>query len=992
MTLQNCFPDYFLQMKEKIEKLKKLCNSFQSNIKEYKNNKYDEANTRVDFIDKFFECLDWDVRNNSNYAESYREVVREDKVIIEGKPKAPDYSFRIGGVRKFFLEAKKPSVNIKDEIEPAFQIRRYGYTAKLPLSILTDFEEFAIYDTRIKPEKTDKASVGRIFYCTYEEYEKHFEFIYNTFSKEAIYKGSFDKYIIENKNKKGSSEVDKEFLSLIEDWRESLAKNVAIKNKNLDIFSLNNSVQLIIDRIIFLRIAEDRNMEKYGLLADTSKNKEVYKNLNKIFLKANDKYNSGLFKPEKWIFDLDIDDKVFQNIIKSLYYPDCPYELSVLPIEILGNIYEQFLGKTIRLTPSHQAKVEEKEEVRKAGGVYYTPQYIVHYIVQNTIGEKLKDVDLYNHPKLTVLDPACGSGSFLVGAYSFLLDKYLESYTDKKRLDKSLKNGLVYQVSQNAYRLSIGIKQNILLHHIFGVDIDSQAVEVTKLSLLLKLMEDENSESADRLFKHSDIKLLPDLHNNIKCGNSLIGSDFYEEKDLSLFGKTELRKVNTFDWEQEFVDVFNGGGFDCVIGNPPYVRQETLGEEFKLYAKDHFKATFSGTADLYVYFIEKGLSLLKKDGFYSIIVANKWMRANYGEALRKFLKSKRIFEIIDFGDLPVFKSATTYPCIIKLNSDKPQNIKTVQVKGLDFGSLQELVKKEAYKVDWKSLDDKGWSLSNQKESALLEKIKKAGIPLGEYVEGKIYYGIKTGFNEAFVIDEETKNRLIKEDKKSEQILKPYLRGRDIQRYSIISNGLWLIFTLRNTDISKYPAIEKHLNKFKQSLMPGVKGGRAAGSYPWFALQSSPSFEDELNKKKIILPAIVNKAAAAYDEVRYFGNDKTTFIASTDLILLAILNSSLITYFYKNIASTKQGGYFEQKPMYISQVPIPKSPALKPKDKVISLVEQMLSSQKELQFATNDSDKKLLQQKCDLVDKQINKLIYELYGLNEEDISIIENSV
>nr|WP_283159966.1 N-6 DNA methylase [Leptospira alexanderi] len=493
------------QMKEKIEKLKDLCNSFQSNIKEYKSNKYDEANARVDFIDKFSECLDWDVRNNSNYAESYREVVREDKVIIEGKPKAPDYSFRIGGVRKFFLEAKRPSVNIKDEIEPAFQIRRYGYTAKLPLSILTDFEEFAIYDTRIKPEKTDKASVGRIFYCTYEEYEKHFEFIYNTFSKEAIYKGSFDKYVIENKNKKGSSEVDKEFLSLIEDWRESLAKNLAIKNKDLDIFSLNNAVQLLIDRIIFLRIAEDRNMEKYGLLSEASKNKEVYKNLNKLFLKANDKYNSGLFKPEKWVSDLDIDDKIFQNIIKSLYYPDCPYELSVLPIEILGNIYEQFLGKTIRLTTSHQAKVEEKEEVRKAGGVYYTPQYIVHYIVKNTIGEKVKDVDLYNHPKLTVLDPACGSGSFLVGAYSFLLDKYLENFTDKKHLDKSLKNGLVYQVSRNTYRLSIEVKQNILLHHIFGVDIDGQAVEVTKLSLLLKLMEDENSESADRLFKHSDI-------------------------------------------------------------------------------------------------------------------------------------------------------------------------------------------------------------------------------------------------------------------------------------------------------------------------------------------------------------------------------------------------------------------------------------------------------------------------------------------------------
>nr|WP_303047221.1 TaqI-like C-terminal specificity domain-containing protein [Leptospira alexanderi] len=986
------------QMKEKIEKLKDLCNSFQSNIKEYKSNKYDEANARVDFIDKFSECLDWDVRNNSNYAESYREVVREDKVIIEGKPKAPDYSFRIGGVRKFFLEAKRPSVNIKDEIEPAFQIRRYGYTAKLPLSILTDFEEFAIYDTRIKPEKTDKASVGRIFYCTYEEYEKHFEFIYNTFSKEAIYKGSFDKYVIENKNKKGSSEVDKEFLSLIEDWRESLAKNLAIKNKDLDIFSLNNAVQLLIDRIIFLRIAEDRNMEKYGLLSEASKNKEVYKNLNKLFLKANDKYNSGLFKPEKWVSDLDIDDKIFQNIIKSLYYPDCPYELSVLPIEILGNIYEQFLGKTIRLTTSHQAKVEEKEEVRKAGGVYYTPQYIVHYIVKNTIGEKVKDVDLYNHPKLTVLDPACGSGSFLVGAYSFLLDKYLENFTDKKHLDKSLKNGLVYQVSRNTYRLSIEVKQNILLHHIFGVDIDGQAVEVTKLSLLLKLMEDENSESADRLFKHSDIKLLPDLHKNIKCGNSLIGSDFYEEKDLSLFGKIELRKVNTFDWEKEFADVFNDGGFDCVIGNPPYVRQETLGEEFKLYAKDHFKATFVGTADLYIYFIEKGLSLLKKDGFYSIIVANKWMRANYGEALRKFLKSKRIFEIIDFGDLPVFKSATTYPCIIKLNNDKPQNIKVVQVKDLNFGSLQELVKKEAYKVDWKSLDDKGWSLSNQKESALLGKIKKAGIPLGKYVEGKIYYGIKTGLNEAFVIDEETKNRLIKEDPKSKEIIKPFLEGKDIKRYAKLTNRKWLIlfskgFTNQKKAENKgykieseYPAIFNYLKQFQKK----AEARSDQGDY-WWELRAC-DYYIEFEKEKIIFPDISTRGNFTIDFNKSYLVNTSYIIPVKDNYLVALLNSKISTWVYSKSTSTIRGGYLRWIYQYVEQIPIPNSSDPKIKEKIISLVEEMLSSQQNLQLATSDSDKKIFQQKCDLLDKQIDKLIYELYRLTEEDITIIENSV
>ena len=175
-------------IQDKLVQLNVLTTQFRDNIKQYKSTLYDEANTRVDFIDKMFELFDWDVRNNQGYSELYRDVVREDKVQIEGKQKAPDYSFRIGGVRKFFVEAKKPSVLIKDDMMPAFQVRRYGYTAKLPLSILTDFEEFAIYDTRIKPDKNDKASVARIFYCTYDEYEKNFEFIYNTFSKNAIQK------------------------------------------------------------------------------------------------------------------------------------------------------------------------------------------------------------------------------------------------------------------------------------------------------------------------------------------------------------------------------------------------------------------------------------------------------------------------------------------------------------------------------------------------------------------------------------------------------------------------------------------------------------------------------------------------------------------------------------------------------------------------------------------------------------------------------------
>lgn len=998
-------------MKENLLKLKELTNLFQANLKEYKNSKYDEANTRTQFIDRLFELLDWDIANKQGFSESYKDVVREDKVIIEGKPKAPDYSFRVGGIRKFFLEAKKPSVNIKDEIEPAFQIRRYGYTAKLPLCVLTDFEEFAIYDTRIKPNKNDKAGVGRIFYCTFDEYEKNFEFIYNTFSKNAILKGSFDQYAVETKSKKGTSEVDKEFLSMIEGWRESLAKNLALRNQDLDVFSLNTAVQILIDRIIFLRIAEDRNMERYGMLLDATKplkenSESAYVRFNQIFLNANSKYNSGLFHPEPWIQNLEVDDKVFQSIVSNLYYPECPYELSVMPIEILGNIYEQFLGKSIRLTSSHQAKVEEKEEVRKAGGVYYTPQYIVDYIIESTLGEKLEGMDLYSHPKLALLDPACGSGSFLVGAYTFLLHKYLEAYTEPKRIDKALKSGLIYQVSSNTYRLSITVKQTILLHHIYGVDIDPQAVEVTKLSLLLKLMEDENTESADRLFKHSQVKLLPDLSGNIKCGNSLVDKDFYEDKNLSLFGKEEMRKVNTFDWKENFPKVFAEGGFDVVVGNPPYVRQETLGEEFKTYAKKRF-TTFAGTADLYVYFIEKSLSLLHPKGIYSIIVANKWMRANYGENLRKFLKTKRIYKIIDFGDLPVFKSATTYPCILKLSNEKPKNLSVSQLKSLDFVSLKDAVKKHSYTVDLQSLDDKGWSLSNQKESALLDKIKKAGIPLGDYVEGKIYRGVLTGLNEAFVIDEATKNRLVAEDPKSAEVIKPFLEGKDIKRYAPLYPKKYVLFIPWHFPLHKdntisgsskkaevefkkqFPAVYNHLFSFKTQLENRNKTETGI-RYEWYALQRcANTYYEEFEKEKIVFPDISIRGNFTFDLNHSYLVNTCYIIPKKDPFLLSIINSKLITWYYGRLTSTIRGGYYRWIYQYVSEIPIVDN---NKNSSIIELVGELTVTKSEIENSKTDSDKKHLEHKAELLDKQIDSLVYQLYGLDEEEIQIVEGAV
>ena len=678
-----------------------------------------------------------------------------------------------------------------------------------------------------------------------------------------------------------------------------------------------------------------------------------------------------------------------------MYYPDCPYEFSVLPIETLGNIYEQFLGQTIRLTSAHQAKIEEKPEVRKAGGVYYTPQYIVDYIVENTVGEKIKGLTPDAIESIRIVDPACGSGSFLIGAYNYLLNTHIAFYTDEKRIAKSLKDAKIYQVRENDYHLTIAEKQKILLNNIYGVDIDPQAVEVTKLSLLLKLMENETAESAGTLFKHSDLKYLPNLGSNIRCGNSLIGTDFYEEQDMSLFGKEEQRKVNAFDWDREFAQVYALGGFDVVIGNPPYIRQELLADS-KEYFKSHY-TVFQGTADIYAYFIEKSIRLLKSGGLYGIIVANKWMRANYGTALREYLKDSGIREIIDFGDLPVFEQATTYPCILTVEKGVVRDgFDACVVKNLDFESLSEALEGSRFKVALTTLGADGWSLSDEKTAALLEKLRKSGTPLGEYVGGKIFYGIKTGLNEAFVIDSQTRERLIAEDPKSAEVIKPFLAGRDIKRYREPVSDKFLIlfpkgFTNKRIGASKntwrwleaeYPAIARHLKPFEES----GKKRFDKGDY-WWELRAC-DYYGEFEKPKIILPDISLRGNFSFDSNGGIYCVNTAYIiVSSDLHLLGILNSKLITYIYSKQSSTYRGGYLRFIFQYIEKLPIIPPDDKAKHDRLVALVEQMLTAQKDT--AATQDDERMKRQRIEAIDRQIDRIVYELYDLTEEEIRIVE---
>ncbi|MHB8856846.1 MAG: Eco57I restriction-modification methylase domain-containing protein [Bellilinea sp.] len=986
-----------------------LVDRFDGQRAAYRSGHYNETQLRRDFLDPFFEALGWDLTNRKNYSEKFREVIHERSVEVEGQAKAADYAFQSGGNTLFFLEAKKPAVNIETNPDPAFQIRRYAWSAKIPISILSDFEQLAVYDCRAKPVHGNAAHIGRVKLFSYAEYVSKWDELYRLFSYQAVHQGSLDQFAVGLKGKRGTADVDDAFLVEMERWREELARNFALRNPALTTRQLNSAVQLTIDRIIFLRICEERGIEAEDALRDATDGKEVYSDLLALFRQADKKYNSGLFHfsaekgqsshPDTLTPTLKIDDKVLKDILANLYYPKSPYAFKYIPADILGQVYERFLGKVIRLTAAHQAKVEEKPEVRKAGGVYYTPTYIVEYIVKNTVGELLKDKDpeALKHAPLRVLDPACGSGSFLLGAYQYLLDWYLDWYVqhDPAKWGRG-KNPPIFEIRDGSWQLTMEKKKEILTSHIYGVDIDAQAVEVTKLSLLLKVVE--NPGQLGLLTE----RILPDLGENIQCGNSLIGPDYYDGQQLGMFDSEEQYRVNAFDWKAAFPQVFRDGGFDAVIGNPPYVRQETLGEQ-KNYFRKHYQA-YHGIADLYVYFIERGVKLLRQNGLFSYIVANKWMRTNYGAPLRNWLKTQHIEEIVDFGDLPVFEQATTYPCILRVRSKENPNsiIKAIQVKSLDFHNLSEYIATNAYPIASATLHSNGWSLADSYTSALLDKFHSIGKPLGEYVNDKIFYGLKTGLNEAFVVDDLTRAKLIDKDPKSEMLIKPFLIGREVKSYQPPLSKQYLILIPKGwtRQASKnaanawkwmqnnYPAIANHLAPF---AIPAEK--RYDKGEHWWELRAC-DYYDEFEKSKIIYPNICKKPEFTYDVSGLFTNQKCFIIPTLDKYLLGILNSSVSFYLFRKLLPKLRGDFYEPSYVYFKEFPIRTvdftNPAdVKRHDRMVSLVENMLALHKQSNAARLPDEKERLQRQIQATDRQIDTLVYELYGLTAEEIKIVE---
>ncbi|MFA6173152.1 MAG: TaqI-like C-terminal specificity domain-containing protein, partial [Kiritimatiellales bacterium] len=657
-----------------------------------------------------------------------------------------------------------------------------------------------------------------------------------------------------------------------------------------------------------------------------------------------------------------------------------------------------------------------------------------------------------------ILDPACGSGAFPMGVLHKLVlilskldpgnKKFLQTQIEKLD-DVILRDELTRNFEENY--ADYGRKLCLIENCIYGVDIQPIACQISKLRFFISLLCDQKTDAEK---PNLGIRPLPNLETKFVAANTLIGLERPKEQQFEfgddVLAKKEIdlakvrhehfkartqktkQKYRELDkqlreeirdllvqkhWKASVAKQIAGwnpydqnasasffdpewmfaitDGFDVVIGNPPYVRQEDIKEYKPVFQKAY--SCYTGTADLFVYFFERGVQLLKKDGVQTYICSNKYFRAGYGKPLRQFLADNmQIRSLIDFGDAPVFE-ATAYPSIIVMSKGRDGSpsrpgsgaLGEHALPGNEFLALNwapgdpvsafvEIFRSRAFSMKQSYLTADGWQLENPQVFALMQKLRAAGKPLGEYVDGKLYYGIKTGFNEAFVINRATRDRLIVEDPKCENILKPFLRGRDVKRWCTEPQDLWLIFTRRGIDISKYPSILHHLSPLKKRLMPGVSGGRKPGSYEWYEIQDNIAYWQEYEKPKIVIPAITNTVNYAFDDSGYFSNDKTNICVSDDaLYLLGILNSGFGWWFIQQTAAAKQGGFFEFKPMYVSQIPIlTATPAQQ--NEIEALVEQILALKKKDPSADVSA-----------LEAEIDQLVYKLYGLTDDEIKIVE---
>ncbi|OGM77052.1 hypothetical protein A2210_01195 [Candidatus Woesebacteria bacterium RIFOXYA1_FULL_40_18] len=868
--------------------------------------KYTEEETKKGFIEPLFEALGWDLRN--------KDEVSAEESLSSGRP---DYGFYLDGRLKFYLEAK-PLKSDLHRVDLANQAVRYSWNKGATWAILTDFESLKVFNAQV----IDRSLSDKLFYeISYSQYLERFDQLW-LLSKEAFKDNLLDKDAEAHGKKLQRISVTDKLYKDLNECREILTHDLALWNKDVDKDLLDEGVQKLLDRLIFLRVAEDRGIEPPTLIPlirdweNDGGKKHLYESMIQKFREFDAIYNSNLFSEhpfEKWGEYSGATEKVIEILYgKPGYYE---YNFKAMPADVLGGIYENYLG--YRLEKSRKGlSVSKDAKKRKESGIYYTPDFIVDYIVKNTLKPVLDNCkSIEDLKKIKVLDPACGSGSFLIKALEVIHAKYIEFGS----------------------RGGIWTKLDILLNNIYGVDLDSQAVEIARLNLLINALDTRMK--------------LPSLAGNIKNGNSLISGT--DEELKKYFGK-DFRDKKPFNWKEEFPEVFKQGGFDVIVGNPPYGAD--LDNADKKYFS--FRSLISEyQLDTYILFIDLSNQLLRSSGILGMILPNTWLTNINVDKLRQFLVSQTtLLEITNFSR-KIFTGATVDNVVLIFEKNIPK-----QSHKLKLNLISEEGER-SHKINQSSwINQKVFNINvTDIERLLVQKIENGTIPLEKIC--KVTVGIKpyqVGKGNPVQDREIVTNRIFDSDKQKDNTYRPYLRGRNINRYVV------------NPDPKQWISYGK-----------------------WLAEPRDVNLFDD--NKKIIIRQTGDSLVAALDDVGFLclNNMHTINIKNKNYdigYLLGLINSSLLNYYFQYLNPEKGEALAEVKATNVKRLPIKEVSRVAQKG-ISDLTQVVLDLHKKTLKVVENSEKwKSIKSEIEKTDKKINDEVYKLYGLTEGEIKIVENGL
>jgi len=984
---------------------------------------YNEAQLRVDFLDPFLMALGWDVLNAKQAPQHLREVILEDSVEIEDGDQVvvtkPDYAFRLGTERKFFLEAKRPSVPITTSSASAFQVRRYGWNARLPISVLSNFDKLIIYDCRFRPRAEDDARVARLAVYDYREYVTRFDEIYARLSREAVYSGRFDQEFSVEEERIGMEPFDEYFLGQIESWREQLAQDIGQRNAELAQDELNFLVQRLLNRIIFLRICEDRELEKYQSLQSV----HTYDELKTLFQHADRRYNSELFDfiEDQLSLNIRVGSAVLISIFRELYYPASPYAFSVVELGILGEIYERFLAKQV-IVSDRRVAIVEKEESAASRGVVPTPSHIVESIVQKTLAPLCTAKSSAEIAQIRLADIACGSGSFLVAAYEYLLNQHLEAYL---REGTERHQERVYEGSQNTWHLTLAEKQRILCSHIFGVDIDPQAVEVARFSLLLKVLEDVPDAAIAAHWRRHRTRALPDLRANIQCGNSLVDNTYFDYDQEALTDQAHFAHLKPFDWQEAFPDVFAEGGFDAIVGNPPYTRIQNMvhysPHEVRYYQSQAspYICARRDNFDKYCLFIERGLSLLKPTGRLGYIVPHKFFSLKSGRPLRKLLsKGQHVAEIVHFGTQQVFgQRRTTYTCILVLTKQPAPHFTVEHVSDLSAwlrGEPDRIVEHQAA-----HLDETPWEFVSPAAQQVFERLRTLYPTTLDQV-ANIFVGVQTSADRVYIFepDGETESVVTFTDVQGmtwtieKAILRSCLKDVMLTAFGRPKPNAYIIFPYTIEDRrarlytpdemqTRFPQCWNYLNAHKTILKRrSIQGGTPETWYRYGRSQSLTRFD---GTPKLIWPVLSLEARYAYDDRDvvftgggngpYYGLRPRSETVLSIYYLQAVLSHPVIEAMVQARGSMFRGGYRSHGKQFVKDLPIRQIDFANADDKarhdrIVDLAKTLIQVTGHAAMAAIPPQRQQAAQQARRLRQALKNEVGELYGITDTDLAAV----